>query len=107
MGVDNNIHSVSYDLHGLSNNMACRVINTGETTSTTDVLEGLSEVFQKAKTVPDEIQKLLMTVNMIPEFKNQKNIQDKETEAVVYCFKLVVEGIFSLAQSCHQMSQVS
>ena len=88
--------------------MACRITDFSETFSTADVLEGLSEVFQKAKSVPDEVQKLLTTLNMIPEFKNQKSIQDKEVETVVYCFKLVVEGIFSLAQSyvtkCHKLA---
>ena len=72
---------MSYDLRWLSNNMACSVIDIGETTSTTDVLEGLSE----GKSVPDEVQKLLMTLNMIPEFKNQNSYsnQDKEVEVLL------------------------
>ena len=88
--------------------MACRITDFSETSSTADVLKGLSEVFQKAKSVPDEVQKILTTLNMIPEFKNQKSTQNKEVETVVYCFKLVVEGIFSLAQSyvtkCHKLA---
>ena len=79
--------------------MACKVPDIRGTTLTGDALEGLSEVFQKAKIVPDEVHKLLTTLNQIPEFKDQSSIQDKEVKTVVFRFKMVVETTFLLAQS--------
>ena len=53
--------------------MACKVADVRGTTLTASAFEGLSEVFQKTKIVPDEVQKLLITLNQIPEFKDQKH----------------------------------
>ena len=88
--------------------MACKVADVRGTTLTASAFEGLSEVFQKTKIVPDEVQKLLITINQIPEFKDQSSIQDKEVKTVVFRFKMLVETTFLLAQSyvtkCHKLA---